>query len=190
MKRDKITQEMVKEFFTYRNGKLFWKIKPKNQIQIGDRVGNKLSRSSPYRELKVRGLKFLEHKIIFLYHKGYMPKCVDHIKDTLNSESVKSNKIENLREATMGQNSQRRRSTNPSTRKYRGVCKRGRGFQVELAHKKLGVYPSELDACIVYDKKCLELYGELCFTNLPRKNYLKGGKHFEYLPEKCTRDKI
>jgi len=109
----KINQELVKQFFDYQDGKLFWKISRTNSIKVGDEAGtlNKVG----YRQigLKINNKKaiFATHRLIYLYHYGFIPKEVDHIN------LVKTdNRIENLREATRSQNNINRlpRSDNKS----------------------------------------------------------------------------
>ena len=95
---DVITQTRLKEVFCYENGKLFWKIRTSRCIHIGDEAGSK--RTDGYRMIYVDGKHYLTHRLIFLYHHGYLPKQIDHIDMNRNN-----NLIENLRGCSNGQNS-------------------------------------------------------------------------------------
>ena len=61
--------------------------------------------------MPIDGKYYKVHRIIFLYHKGYLPNIIDHI----NGDRY-DNRIENLREADTYQNRQNSRiySTNKS----------------------------------------------------------------------------
>jgi hypothetical protein len=103
MKRLEVSQERVLELFRYEDGKLF------------RRSDNKLmgcyTQKHRYARIGIDGQNYKVHRIIFLYHKGYMPKIIDHI----NGDRY-DNRIENLREANTYQNRQNSRiySTNRS----------------------------------------------------------------------------
>lgn len=87
-----ITQEYLLNTYTYQDGKLFRKSNGKEVI---------CSKSKWHRYLRIgiNGKAEALHRVIFLYHHGYMPKITDHIDgDRYN------NRIENLREATQQQN--------------------------------------------------------------------------------------
>lgn len=88
-----ITQERLKELFGYKDG------------QFVDRKTNAVKALVPitlhhrYYRIVVDGKQYKFHRMVFLYHKGYLPKIIDHVdNDRLN------NKIENLREVTQQQN--------------------------------------------------------------------------------------
>ena len=92
-----ITQEYVRQVFNYKDGDLFWNIKPNTRVRIGDKAGSQDAKGYLYLSLDRK--KYPVHHIVFLYFNGYLPKMIDHIDNIKNN-----NKIENLREATYSQN--------------------------------------------------------------------------------------
>lgn len=109
-----LDQATVNNLFTYENGNLYWAIKPAWNVHVGDVAG---SFDGEYCSVYVDNVKYKLHRIIFLYHHGYLPEIVDHING--NKED---NRIENLRPATSMQN--RHNSKTPITNKsgVKGVC--------------------------------------------------------------------
>lgn len=107
-----------------------------------------------------------EHRLIFLYHYGYLPKLVDHI----NGDPF-DNRIENLREATASENGGNRRKINDSlTSKYKGVSLNKTGkwrAQIVLNYRKLylGLFDTQIEAAKAYNKAALELFGEFAKVN-------------------------
>lgn len=108
-----LTKDLLHELFDYRDGHLYWKVyKPRKKP--GDVAGG-LDKKG-YWTIGISKNIYKAHRLIFMYHHGYVPKIVDHIDgDCIN------NRIENLREATHRQNcfNQKLRSNNKSG--FKGV---------------------------------------------------------------------
>ena len=97
MKRLEVSQERVLELFRYEDGKLF-------RRSDGKEMGCYSPKHHRYARIGIDGENYKLHRIIFLYHRGYMPKIIDHI----NGDRY-DNRIENLREANTYQNRQNSR---------------------------------------------------------------------------------
>jgi hypothetical protein len=110
-----ITQEYLREIFDYKDGNLYWK-KPKRSDLLGKIAGG-IDPTTKYFNVKIDNKKYKNHRLIFLYHYGFLPKCLDHIDG-----NPQNNCIENLRKATYLQNSYNTKL--PSTNKsgVKGVC--------------------------------------------------------------------
>jgi predicted RNase H-like HicB family nuclease len=96
-----MTQDEVKELFEYREVGLYWK---------EDRYSNKVKGclagyldSRMYRKIHVNRKTYAMHKLVYLYHHGYMPDIVDHINGC-----PCDNRIENLRDVSQSANAQNR----------------------------------------------------------------------------------
>ncbi len=94
----KLTQELVKDLFTYSDGKLYWNMDRGKKTKRGDIAGYK---AKIYFIIKINGDAYRQHRVIFLYHKGFMPEYLDH-----EDGNVENNRIGNLRECTSNQNNQ------------------------------------------------------------------------------------
>jgi hypothetical protein len=140
-----LNQELLSEYFEYRNGELYWKklLNHHNQVKINDIAGhihyspNKVS----YKRVTFFKKRYFVHQLVFLFFNGYIPKQIDHIDGNgLN------NKIENLREATSQQNSLNRglRKDNKSGVKniyWRNDSKKWRvTLNVDGVNKNFGSY--------------------------------------------------
>ena len=87
-----LTQERVRELFDYReDGSLIWKVS-RGSVRAGDVAGT--LREDGYRTTKLGMEKHRNHRLVFLWHHGYMPENqVDHV-----DRNPENNRIENLRE--------------------------------------------------------------------------------------------
>jgi len=131
-----LTVDLLKHLFDYdkETGNLIWKVTNSNNQKIGDIAGS-LNPKVGYIRVGINGKKYYAHRLIFLYHKGYLPKTIDHI----NCDKV-DNRIENLRAATVGQNQHNRKTNANNTSGYKGVswCKAKKkwatGINGDFAH--------------------------------------------------------
>lgn len=165
-----VDKEFLLNRYEYIDGRLYHRLSGSG-ISKGARAGCKVT-SKPYRAVKIFGERWYEHRVIFLMHKGFLPKYVDHIKDDLNEDGIKSNLIDNLREITFSANLQKG-SKRGSTSNYRGVCwkKSNRKWCAQIRYNRkeihIGLFDCEIDAAIAYDKRASQIYGEHCGLNFP-----------------------
>ena len=165
---DELTQDLVRELFDYRDGNLYRRI-PKGRSKIGDLVGNVMN--SGYRRVGINYKSYYAHRLIFLYHYGYLPEFLDHIDgNPLN------NKIDNLREATSQENLRSQKKSKSYNGKstssiYKGVSwdKRSKKWvsHIQIGGKKkhLGYFISEIDAAQAYDCAAVKAFGEFAKIN-------------------------
>jgi hypothetical protein len=97
-----LTQARLHELFEYReDGALVWKVQKAQRTQVGSVAGwqNQDVHGQRYMNVEVDGRAHKLHRLVFLWHHGYLPSRIDHIDgNRLN------NCIENLRPATASQN--------------------------------------------------------------------------------------
>lgn len=106
-----ITQDELKAMFDYNAGYLIAKTDSKSR-KAGNVVGS--LNSNGYLVASVNSKIYRVHRLIFMWHYGFMPEQVDHINGVR-----RDNHIENLRQATPSQNSQNRKATSKSG--FKGV---------------------------------------------------------------------
>ena len=161
-----VTQDFLKEHFEYRDGHLFW-VKPTARgVKIDQQFG--CYDNYGYRVGSLKGKRYYEHRLIWLYHYGEWPKDqIDHINGDRSD-----NRIENLRECAHQQNSFNRKSDRGSTSKYKGVHwskqhkKWVAGYRYKRKRYYVGYYDTELEAAKAYDLTTASIH-----KNFQRKNY-------------------
>ena len=137
------------KIFEYRDGEIYWKIKPLGKVQVGDRAGTV---TQGYRKCKYKQMQLRVHRIIWEMHRGKIRKglFIDHIDGNgLN------NKIENLRLVTPVGNCKNLAKQRRNKSGYTGVRwdkNRGKWFvHITLKNKmyNLGRYKSKKEAVLV-----------------------------------------
>jgi len=152
------TQEQLKAMFDYIDGKLVWKVKRK-RVNVGDLAG--VVHPNGYLRTGLNGRIHLNHRLIFMFHHGYLPEIVDHIDgNKLN------NKIENLRGANKITNQQNQKIKKENTSGYKNVsfCKQTKNWVVQIKvngrSKTVGRYANIEFADLVAQEARAKYHGE------------------------------
>lgn len=151
-----ITQEEVQKHMRYKDGKLFWRIPTGPRGVVGKEVG--CPKENGYRHTRFRGKLRLVHRLIFLYHYGYLPENqIDHINRIRDD-----NRIENLREVSQSCNLRNSETRTDNTSGIKGVLfhtyhkKWAAQIALNGRNKHLGYHDTKLEAA------CHRLAGEQC----------------------------
>ena len=157
--KHQLTQDEVRRLFDYHeDGYLIRRVYTSWRAQIGDVAGH--CGAQGYRRISINHRNFLAHRLIFLWHHGWLPIEVDHLDlDRTNC------RIEYLRAATPAQNMWNTSSPLgksgvkgvywfPRTRKWVARCK------VRGKCHSLGYYSDIKDAEAVVRKFREEHHGE------------------------------
>lgn len=156
-----LTVDLLNELFEYdkETGDLIWKEpKANGKVKKGDIAG--CVDSHGYIKIDLNYKKHRAHRLVFLMHKGYLPKTIDHINGNRSD-----NRIENLRAVTAGQNQHNRKINSNNTSGYKGVSWNTRTktwkATVALERKRihLGFYKTPEEADAVIRKAREELHG-------------------------------
>lgn len=164
---NELTQEILKELFDYQDSELYWKKSGKGR-KFGVPAGYVIN---GYRQIGVNNKPYYTHRLIFLFHHGYLPKFLDHIDGDKSN-----NNINNLREATLSQNQWNRKKNKshngkPTSSKFKGVSlHKASGkwlaqIQIDGKNKRLGLFTSELDAANAYNRAATEAFGKFTKPN-------------------------
>jgi len=151
-----ITQVELKNLFDYVDGQLVAKTNSKFR-KIGVIVGS--LNSNGYLVASVKSKIYRIHRLVFLWHYGFMPKQIDHMNGVRSD-----NRIENLRQATSAQNNQNRKPMGSSG--IKGVVwhkKSSKWVASVCINKKsvhIGSFANKEDAAQAATKARKELHGE------------------------------
>ena len=112
-----ITYEVVRDVFDYQDGKLLWKVRLNSRTNIGDEAGR--ITIFGYRKVGLKGKSYTIHSLVWLWCTGVWSKLtLDHINGNRTD-----NRLENLREATVQENSFNANMQLNNTSGFKGVLK-------------------------------------------------------------------
>lgn len=153
-----MNQKEVALLFEYQDGALYWRVDRGSNAKAGNRAGRLLR--TGYRSIHVSGRRYQEHRLVYLWHHGFIPEQIDHIN------GVKSdNRIENLRPANSSQN-QVNTPDRPGKSGYRGVryVDKTRRWAARIyvggREVRIGTFATPEEAYEAYKVKAAEVYGE------------------------------
>jgi hypothetical protein len=184
-KRKTLSQELVRELFTYEDGKLFWR-------KTG--TGRKANQSAGFKRFNIRnknfrwiikykGKEYMRSNLIWIYHHGEIP--VDRLVDHRNPNNTLDDRLENLRLATHKENSVNRVKISnfkgkPTSSKYKGVSwyKRDNNWRAKLSVRKdgkrcylhLGYFDTQEEAYAAYVAAAKLWHGDFFHTGFRADN--------------------
>lgn len=133
----------------------------------GEIVANTIVDEDDYALTSYNNKLIFMHQLVYKLYNNYIPGLTDHINN-----NRKDNRIENLREATNGENSHNVSNSKNNTSHYHGVSwfKRDNKWKAYVTKDgncyNLGCYKNEIDAAKAYNVKALELYGNKVNLNV------------------------
>ncbi len=151
------------EVFEYRDGELFWKIKPSGVTNKGDKAGS--MHKDGYLHVQYKGRKRLNHRVIYEMFHGPIPNGmqIDHI-----DHDRTNNQIENLRTATNSQNHQNRENALGFSYVKESTYKNPKWvayIKLDQKHNYLGTFYNVVDARAAYLSAKRELHISKEFRN-------------------------
>ena len=165
MMHKEITQTMLHLMLRYEEctGKMYWLNPPQYHPDlVGKEAGapRLCMETKLYQKIKVLGKTYSRSRLAFLYVHGHLPPYIDHI----NGNSL-DDRICNLREATMMQNSWNRTSRKKASTLPMGIRVRKSGLYEAriMCNKKsenLGVFKNIDDAVAAYVAARKAKFGE------------------------------
>jgi len=114
LKYNSLSKEILQHLFNYEDGELYWKNHHWFKNNVGKKAGTKMK--TGYYHICIKQQIYLKHRLIFLYHHGYLPEYIDHINGDKDN-----NRIENLRPADYNQNGYNQKIPKNNKSGYKGV---------------------------------------------------------------------
>jgi hypothetical protein len=160
-----LTQERVKFLFDYKDGFLIRAV-DKHTAKKGDVIkgcltGKGYKTGKGYLSARVDNKLIQLHRVIFLWHHGYLPKYIDHI----NNDQT-DNKIENLRECTASENMANKPMTSSNSTGFKGVYfrkdveKYGAEVTFNGVTHYFGLYKTAQEASAVVEANRIKIHKE------------------------------
>ena len=120
-----------------------------------------------YLTIKINKKCYKQHRVVFLYFNGYLPKAIDHIdRNKLN------NSISNLRPSTKNGNNHNVGPNKKNTSGYKGVYwhkprKKWRAM-IKINRKQItiGRFNTPEEAALAYNIAALKFHGDFAYQNV------------------------
>ena len=160
-----LTQERLKEILEYSpdTGYFSWKVYRNQHAKEGDVAG--YLNDNGYIRMNISGKSYQAHRVAWLYVYGYFPDLlVDHINGVRND-----NRLCNLREASVRENSRNKGITSTNKSGYKGVSweKRRNKWVVRIKtgerYMHGGYYDNVEDAATAYKNMAIKYHGEFVY---------------------------
>lgn len=166
-KPSSLTKERLRELLTYDpdTGLFSWRISDCNRKK-GTVAGCVKHDGGGlyYRYISIDRRVYSAHRLVWMYVHGVWPKCIiDHINGVGDD-----NRIENLREATLSENSRNRRIQPNNTSGFKGVSlhKKTGKWAAYVTHNgktiHLGLFVCPEQAYATYKAASSQLHGDFC----------------------------
>lgn len=154
-----VTQEFLKEHFTYEDGDLIRKSDGKIAgTDHRERDGN------IRRVIRIKGKGHYVYRLVYLWHYGEIPDSIDHA-----DRNQTNDRIENLRPASRSQQRANSKANSNNTSGHRGVYwhKQAEKWQARICangkHRSLGLYKTKEEAISAHKKASIENFE--CFSS-------------------------
>lgn len=169
-----LTQEDVRRWFECNDSGLVWReAPPKSKVIVGSVAGS-VHKKTGYVTVRLLGKDYRVHRLVFLYHHGYIPEFVDH-----GDHMRYNNHISNLRECTSKENARNRRARVTANSQYKGISWskdknkwRARASDETGKEIHLGYHPNEEEAAKAYDSYAIQHFGEFTTLNFTTTTYV------------------
>ena len=160
-------QRELKDAFEYHpDGYLRWRDSPGNQVKKNKRAGTLMN--TGYRRITFKGVKFLEHKLVWTYHYQFCPEMLYHA-----NRRRADNRIENLRKTNRMGNGANSKMRSDNTSGYRGVTKDKGSWRAQISIRgemvKLGSFATEEQAAKVYNIYAKRYFKHWATLNVDKK---------------------
>ena len=153
-----MNQEECKKLFDYTNGGLYWRVNRGSNAKLGCRAGRIIK--TGYRSVHISGRRYQEHRLVYLWHYGFMPTQVDHI-----NRDKADNRIENLRPTDHSKNqiNTHDRQNQSGFRGVRFVPKTGK-WAARIYQNgreiRIGTFATPEEASAAYREEAKKRFGE------------------------------
>lgn len=154
-----VSQTQLQDLFEYRDGGLYWRVKTNRRIRFEARAGG-LNRHG-YRQVRIGGKRYQEHRLIYMMHHGYFPEFLDRINGVRDD-----NRIENLRPCTFQQNQYNAKTLLRNTSGVKGVSlhKRTQRWRARISVngtvKSLRYFDTVEEARVAIEAARIKYHGE------------------------------